>query len=72
MVVRRVRRMGGAVIVRCWQCGNDHEVSDAPAREAERQRIIRALEQEATYLGVRGDIFGHGALMRAIESIESL
>lgn len=60
------------MIVKCWNCGNDHEVSVEQARAQERQRVIEALRREAEISGTCGDIYRHNAYMSAISMIEHL
>lgn len=56
--------------VRCWNCGNDQEVTDTAIRAEERARVVATLEREARIAGTCGDIYRHNALMQAIRLIE--
>jgi hypothetical protein len=58
------------VIVRCWNCGNDHEVSTDDVRRHERARIIALLDVEARLAGTCGDVYRQNALTQAISLIE--
>lgn len=58
--------------VRCWNCGNDQEVTEAAIRADERAKVIAAIEKEATLAGTCGDVYRHTALMSAIGVIEHL
>lgn len=58
------------MIVRCWGCGQDHEVSTESARAEERQRILDILIKDADLSGICGDIYRHNALMSAVDLIE--
>lgn len=58
------------MIVRCWNCGNDHEVSEDSIRKDERDRIIAVLTKDANIAGTIGDTYSHNALMRAVGDIQ--
>ena len=60
------------MIVRCWNCGNDHEVSEAAIRSHERATVINALVKEANLAGTVGDVYRYTALMRAVDVVEHL
>lgn len=60
------------MIVRCWNCGNDHEVSETGIRFHERARVLGALVNEANLAGTVGDTYTFKALMRAVEIVEHL